>query len=88
MTVVMLSGNDSESGKRDDLHCPPLVPIPLSPEVLSQEKEIESIYQQLIADARDLPKRGEQQADAGWIGLVLLCCISALGFWLLYLKSH
>ena len=81
MTVVMLSGNDSESGKRDDLHCPPLVPIPLPPEVLSQEKEIESIYQQLIADARDLPKRGEQQADCRMdrsCAVVLFLCPWAL----------
>lgn len=53
----MLSGNDSESGKRDDLHCPPLVPIPLSPEVLAQQKEIESIYQKSHSGSQNEPRQ-------------------------------
>ena len=52
----MLSGNDSESQERDDLHCRPLVSIPLPPEVVAQEKDIEELFQDLIADSRDLPK--------------------------------
>ena len=83
----MVSGNNSESGKRDDLYCRPLVPIPLPPEVLAQEKDIEAIFQDLIADSRDLPKVRKEQANGGWISVVLLSLVSVLGFWLLYLKS-
>jgi hypothetical protein len=84
----MVSGNNSESGKRDDLYCRPSVPIPLPPEVLAQEKDIQAIVQYVIADSRDLPEVREEQANAGWICMVLLCFLSALGFWLLYLMSH
>jgi hypothetical protein len=83
----MLSENDSESG-RDDLCCRPLVPTPLPPEVLAQEKDIEAIFQYLIADSRDLPGRREAQATVGWICMVLLSFLSALAFWLLYPTSH
>jgi hypothetical protein len=51
----MLSGNDSESQERDDLHCRALVSIPLPPEVVAQERDIEELFQDLIADSRDLP---------------------------------
>jgi hypothetical protein len=83
----MLSGNDSESGERDDLHCRPWTRYRLPPEVVAQEKEIEALFQTLIADSRDLPKVREQ-ANVGWIGVVLLFLPSVLGFWLLYLKSE
>ena len=75
----MRSGNDSKSQERDDLHCRPLVPIPLPPEVLAQEKDIEAIFQYLIADSRD--------QNGGWILVVLLLCfLSGFAFWLLYLR--
>jgi hypothetical protein len=83
----MLSGNDSESGERDDLHWP-ADPISLPPEVVAQEKDIEAIFQNLIADLRDLPKVREKQANVVWISVVLLSLLSVLGFWLLYLKSE
>ena len=77
--ALMLSANDSESGERDDLHCRPVVPIPLPPEVLAQEKDIEAIFQYLIADSRD--------QNGGWIlGVLLLCFFSGFAFWLLYLR--
>jgi hypothetical protein len=80
----MLSGNDSESQERDDLHCRPLVSIPLPPEVVAQEKNIEELFQDLIADSRDLPK----EESGGWIFVVLLYCLSVLGFWVLYVRTH
>jgi hypothetical protein len=83
----MLTGNDSESWERDDVHCRPVDPISLPPEVLAQEKDIEAIFQDLIADSRDLPKVRKEQANVGWIFVVLLFLVSVLGFWLLYLKS-
>jgi hypothetical protein len=86
--VPMLSGNDSESHERDDLHCRPLVSIPLPPEVLAQEKDIEAIFQDLIADSRDLPEVREEQESGGWILVVLLYFLSVLGFWVLYLRAH
>ena len=84
----MLSGNDSESGERDDLRCRPVDPISLPPEVVAQEKDIEAIFLDLIADSRDLPEFREEQANVGWISVGLLSLLSALGFWLLYLKSE
>ena len=81
----MLSGNDGESGERDDLHCRPAHPISLPPEVLAQERDIEAMFQDLIADSRDLPKVREKQAN---VGVVLLSLFSVLGFLLLYLKSE
>ena len=83
----MFSGNDSESGERDDLHCWPVDPMSLPPEVVAQEKDIEAIFQDLIADSRDLRKVREEQANVGWISVVLLSLVSVLGFCLLYLKS-
>jgi hypothetical protein len=75
----MHSGNDSESQERNDLHCRPLVPIPLPPEVLAQEKDIEAMFQYLIADSLD--------QNRGWILVVLLLCfLSGSAFWLLYLR--
>jgi hypothetical protein len=75
----MLSGNDSESRKKNDLYCRPLVPIPLPPEVLAQENDIEAIFQYLIADSRD--------QNRGWIlVMLLLCFLSGYAFWLLYLR--
>jgi len=82
----MLSGSDSESGERDDLHCRPVDPISLPPEIVAQEKEIEAIFQDLIAGSRDLPKVREEQANVGWISVVLLSLLSVLAFWLLYLR--
>ena len=77
--ALMLSGNYSKSQERDDLHCRPLVPIPLPPEVRAQEKDIEAIFQCLIADSRN------QNGD--WIlGVLLLCFLSGFAFWLLYLR--
>ena len=77
--ALMLSGNYSKSQVRDDLHCRPLVPVPLPPEVLAQEKDIEAIFQCLIADSRG------QNGD--WIlGVLLLCFFSGCAFWLLYLR--
>ena len=77
--ALMLSRNDSESGERDDLRWRPVVPIPLPPEVLAQEKDIEAIFQYLIADSRD--------QNGGWIlGVLLLCFLSGFAFWLLYLR--
>jgi hypothetical protein len=86
--VLMLSGNDSESGERDDLHCRPVDPISLPPEIVAQEKGIEAIFQDLIADSRGLPDVREEQENIGWISVVLLSLLSVLGFWLLYLKSE
>ena len=83
----MLSGNDSKSGERDDPRWRPVELISLPPEVVAQEKDIEAIFQELIADSRDLPKVREEQANVGWIFVVLLSLVSVLGFWLLYLKS-
>jgi len=83
----MLTGNDSESWERDDVHCRPVDPISLPPEVLAQEKDIEAIFQDLIADSRELPKVRKEQANVGRIFVVLLFLVSVLGFWLLYLKS-
>ena len=83
----MLTGNDSESWERDDVHCRPVDPISLPPEVLAQEKDIEAIFHDLIADSRELPKVRKEQANVGWIFVVLLFLVSVLGFWLLYLKS-
>jgi hypothetical protein len=83
----MLSGNDSESGERDDLHWRPVDPISLPPEVVAQEKDIEAMFRDLIADSRYLPKTREEQANSVWISVVLLSLLSVLGFWLLYVKS-
>jgi len=75
----MLSGNDSESQQRDDLRSRPWVSIPLPPEVVAQEKDIEELFQYLIADSRD--------QNGGWILVVLLLCfLSGFPFWLLYLR--
>jgi hypothetical protein len=75
----MLSGNDSESRKTNDLYCRPLVPIPLPPEVLAQEKDIEAMFQYLTADSRDQNRE--------WILVVLLLCfLSGFALWLLYLR--
>ena len=75
----MRSGNDSKSQEKDDLHCRPLVPIPLPLEVLAQERDIEAIFHYLIADSRD--------RNGGWILVVLLLCfLSGFAFWLLYLR--
>ena len=86
--VPMLSGNDSESEERDDPHCRPLVSIPLPPEVVAQEKDIEELFQDLIADSRDPSKVREDQESGGWILVVLLYFLSVLGFWMLYLRAH
>jgi hypothetical protein len=75
----MLSGNDSESAKSDDLFLPR--------EILAQEKDIEAIFQSLIADSNIPPEVPEDQGTA-WMCVVLLCCLSALGFWLMYLTSR
>jgi hypothetical protein len=83
----MFFGNDSNSGERDDLHGRPVGPISIPPEVVAQEKDIEAMFQDLIADSRNLPKVRER-ANVGWIGVVLLSLPSALGLWLLYLKSE
>jgi hypothetical protein len=82
----MLSGNDRDFGERDDLHCRPLDPISLPPEVVAQEKDIEALFHDLIADSQNLRKAREEQTNGGWIFLVLLSLFSVLGFWLLYLK--
>ena len=75
----MLSGNDSESRKRNDLYCRPLDPTSLPPAVVAQERDIEAIFQYLIADSRDQNRR--------WILVVLvLCFLSGYAFWLLYLR--
>lgn len=75
----MPSRNDSESRKRNDLYCPPSAPISLPAEILAQEKDIETIFQCLIADSRDQNK--------GWILVVLvLCFLSGFAFSLLYLR--
>jgi hypothetical protein len=75
----MLSENDSESRGKDDLYCPPSVPISLPPEILAQEKDIETIFQCLIADSQD--------QNGGWTWVVLvLCFLSGFAFSLLYLK--
>ncbi len=84
----MLSGNDNESQETDDLHCRHWVSIPLPPEVLAQEKDIEELFQDLIADWRDLPEVREEQESGGWILVVLLYFLSVLGFWVLYLRAH
>jgi len=77
--ALMLSGKNSKSQERDDLQCRPLVPIRLPPEVLAQEKDIEAIFQALIAGSRD--------QNGGWIlGVLLLCFFSGCAFWLLYLR--
>ena len=82
----MRSGNDRKSQERDDLYFRPLVPIPLPPEILAQEKDIEALFHDLIADSQNLRKAREEQTNGGWIFLVLLSLFSVLGFWLLYLK--
>ena len=75
----MLSGKDSELGERDDLRCRSLDPISLPPAVVAQEKDIEAMFQDLIADSRD--------QNGGWILVVLLLCfLSGFAFWLLYLR--
>jgi hypothetical protein len=74
----MLSGNDSESAKSD---------LFLPREILAQENDIEAIFQSLIADSNIPPEVPEDQGTA-WMCVVLLCCLSALGFWLLYLISR
>ena len=75
----MRSGNDRKSQERDDLYFRPLVPIPLPPEVLAQEKDIEAMFQYLTADSRD--------QNRGWILVVLLLCfLSGFALWLLYLR--
>jgi hypothetical protein len=51
---------------------------PLPPELLAQEKDIEAMFQYLIADSRDQSR--------GWILVVLLCFLSGFAFWLLYLR--
>jgi hypothetical protein len=60
-------------------------PISLPPEILAQEKDIEAMFQDMIAGSRDLPKVREEQAN---VGAVLLSLFSVLGFLLLYLKSE
>jgi hypothetical protein len=82
----MLSGNNSESRERDDLHCRPVEPISLPPEIVAQEKEIEALFQDLIADTRDLPEVREEQTAVRWIAVALLFLLVVLGFWLLDLK--
>jgi hypothetical protein len=84
----MLSGNDSESWERDDPHCRRVDPISLPPEVVAQEKDIEAIFQDLIAHSRNLRKVRRERANVGWIGVVLISLLSAVGLWLLYLKSE
>jgi hypothetical protein len=84
----MLSGNDSESHERDDLHRRPFVSIPLPPEVVAQEKDIEELFQDLIADSRDLSKDREEQESGRWILVLLLYFFSVLGLWVLYLRAH
>jgi hypothetical protein len=75
----MRSGNDRKSQERDDLYFRPLVPIPLPPEILAQEKDIEAMFRYLTADSRD--------QNRGWILVVLLLCfLSGFAFWLLYLR--
>jgi hypothetical protein len=75
----MRSGNDRKSQERDDLYFRPLVPIPLPPEILAQEKDIEAMFQYLTADSRD--------QNRGWILVVLLLCfLSGFALWLLYLR--
>jgi hypothetical protein len=75
----MRSGNDRKSQERDDLYFRPLAPIPLPPEVLAQEKDIEAMFQYLTADSRD--------QNRGWILVVLLLCfLSGFALWLLYLR--
>ena len=78
----MRSGNDRKSQERDDLYFRPLVPIPLPPEILAQEKDIEAIFQHLISESRDLSEVREEQANAVWIGVVLLC-LFFLRLWVL-----
>jgi hypothetical protein len=85
--VLMLSGDDRKTRGKNDLHCRLLVPIPLPTEVLAQEKDIEAIFQHLIAESRGVSEVREEQANALWIGVVLLFFFSAVGFWLLYLMS-
>lgn len=75
----MLSGNDSESAKSDDLFLPR--------EILAQEKDIEAIFQSLIADS-NIPREVPEDQGTAWMCMVLLCCLSALGFCLLYLTSR
>jgi hypothetical protein len=75
----MRSGNDRKSQERDDLYFRPLVPIPLPPEILAQEKDIEAMFQYLTADSRD--------QNRGWILVVLLLCfLSGFALWLLYVR--
>jgi hypothetical protein len=75
----MRSGNDRKSQERDDLYFRPLVPIPLPPEILAQEKDIEAMFRYLTADSRD--------QNRGWILVVLLLCfLSGFALWLLYLR--
>jgi hypothetical protein len=84
----MLSGNDSESEEKDDLQFRLVEPISLPPEVLAQEKDIEAMFQDLVADSRDLRKVREEQVNVGWISVVLLFVLSVVWFWLMYLKSE
>ena len=83
----MLSGNDRESGEGDSLHSGHVDPISLPPAVIAQERDIEAMFKELVAGSRGLPKV-RAQANAGWIGMVLLSLVSVLGVWLLYLKSE
>jgi hypothetical protein len=53
----------------------------------AQEKDIEAIFQSLIADSNIPPEVPEDQGTA-WMCVVLLYGLSALGFWLLYLTSR
>jgi hypothetical protein len=84
----MLSGNHSESRGRHDLYCRHVDPISLPPEVVAQEKDIEALFQDLIAHSRYLPKARKEHTNVGWIGVVLMSLLSVVGFWLLYLKSE
>ena len=84
----MLFENNTESGGRSDLHWRPMDPRSLPPEIVAQEGDIEAMFQDLIADSRDLREVRDEQARVGWIFMALLSLFSVLGFWLLYLKAE
>jgi hypothetical protein len=83
----MLSENDRGSGEGDNLHSGHVDPTSLPPAVVAQERDIEAMFKELVAGSRGL-RKVRAQANAEWIGMVLLSLVSVLGVWLLYLKSE
>ena len=87
----MLPANDGQSNKGGDLSSRPLCLLPLPREVLADEKEIEAMFRDLVAGSFHRTHKAEMQGEQAlvrWICVGLLCFLSVLGLYLLYLKAR